>query len=125
MYDPACKPLSTFQQELWELCTRAEEASALAEEQWWTSRPLLASILACFCHVTVELFGAPLSMSEIPIRFSAAWKTESSGSDKTLFFSKMARHATGRFWQKHVCRTERWTPHQGQLPANWCVYMLM
>ena len=24
-----------------------------------------------FCHVTVELFGAPLSMSEIPIRLSA------------------------------------------------------
>ena len=71
VYDPSCKPSSSFQQELWDLCTRAEEASALAAEQWWTSRPLLTSMLARVCHVTVELFGAPLSMSEIPIRFSA------------------------------------------------------
>ena len=71
VYDPSCKPLSSFQQELWDLCTRAEEASALAAELWWTSRPLLTSMLARVCHVTVELFGAPLSMSEIPIRFSA------------------------------------------------------
>jgi len=70
-YNPEFRPGSTFTEELWELCDKAELATAAAADQWWASRPLLTSVLAKFCHVTVELFGAPLSLSEIPIRFSA------------------------------------------------------
>ena len=126
VYDPACKPLSTFQQELWELCTRAEEVSALTAEQWWTSRPLLTSMLARFCHVTVELFGASLFMSEIPIRFSADPEDCVFGFRHDSLFLE---DGTPRNWAllAKVCLQDRavaaaW---QGQLPANWCVYMLM
>ena len=65
-------PTQTFTDALWHACDRGQQPNSYTrQDQWWTSRPLLQHTLRHSCNVQVELFSCAITMSDIPIRFSA------------------------------------------------------
>ena len=125
-YTPPDDLETPFEQEVWKLCQRAENTSTLAKEQWWASRPLLTSMLARFCHVTmletgetehlaVRLFAIfPVGPTKAALSHTA--NKDSGGSLLTLHgHVAMTSCRTNTGSAKHIVTQHIPTPH----PYRW------